>query len=126
MRELRPVVDVRLYEAVLLLGRRVVARLARVGEGIVVVVVTPLDKVVGELVAYDVGGSVLKVNDDELLVLVGRLKERRFLVVGPLSEDVAVLRLLLFSISSLSRIMGVQRTSPCANTSCSCIFFSPP
>ena len=87
-------VDVSLDEAVLLLRRRVQLRVARIGGGVRVVVVTPLREVVGELETRDVGRGVLEVDDDELLVLVGRLQKRRLLVIGPLAEDVAVLCLL--------------------------------
>jgi hypothetical protein len=85
------VVDIRLDEAVLLLGRRVQRRVAGVGAGRVVVVVGPLGEVVCEFQPRRVGGGVLEVDDDELLVLVGGLEERGFLVVWADAEDVAVL-----------------------------------
>jgi hypothetical protein len=49
--------------------------------------------VVCELEAGHVGGGVLKVDDDELLVLVGGLQEGGLLVVRAEAEDVAVLGL---------------------------------
>jgi hypothetical protein len=49
--------------------------------------------VVGELEAGEVGARVLKVDDDQLLVLVGRVEQGRLLVVRPDAEDVAVLGL---------------------------------
>jgi hypothetical protein len=58
-----------------------------------VVVVGPLGEVVCELEAGHVGGGVLKVDDDELLVLVGGLQEGGVLVVRAEAEDVAVLGL---------------------------------
>ena len=89
--KLRAVVDVGLDEAVLLLGRRVALLVAGVrGDG-VVVVVGPLGKVVGKLEAARVGGGILKVNDNQLLVLVGSLEKRRLFVVGTDTQNVAVL-----------------------------------
>lgn len=84
---------VRLEESVLLLRSRVGGRVACVGGGGVVVVVGPLCEVVCELEAAGVGACVLKVDDDELLVLVCWLKEGGFLVVWADAEDVAVLGL---------------------------------
>lgn len=98
MGELRAVVDVGLDEAALLLEGRVAARVAAPGRGGVVVVVGPLGEVVGELQAGRVGGGVLEVDDDELLVLVGGLEERRLLVVGADAEDVSVLSLGMVSL----------------------------
>lgn len=86
-------VDVRLDEAVLLLGGGVFGGVAGVWDCGVMVVVGPFGEVVGELEAGGVGGGVLKVDDDELPVFVRRLEERGFLVVGADSEDVAVLGL---------------------------------
>lgn len=85
--------DVRLDEPPLFLGGGIHGRVARVrGDG-VVVVVRPLGEVVRELETAEVGARVLEVDDDQLLVLVGWLEERRLLVVGAEAEDVAVLGL---------------------------------
>ena len=86
-------VDVGFHEAALLVRGRVARRVAGVRAGRVVVVVGPLGEVVCELEAGQVGGGVLEVDDDELLVLVGGLEEGGFLVVGADAEDVAVLGL---------------------------------
>jgi hypothetical protein len=93
VREPRAVIDVGPEEAVLLFGGRVGGRVAGVGGCGIVVVVRPFREVVGEFEAGEVGARVLKVDDDELLVLVGWLEERGFLVVRPDTEDVAILGL---------------------------------
>lgn len=46
-----------------------------------------------ELVTRQVRAGVLKVDDDELLVLVGRLQQGRLLVIWAETQDVAVLSL---------------------------------
>ena len=74
---LRPVVDVGVDEAALLFEVRVACWIAGVRCDGGVVVVHPLGEVVGELETGRVGCCVLKVDDDQLLVLVGRLEERR-------------------------------------------------
>jgi hypothetical protein len=86
-------VDVGFDEAALLVWGRVAGGVAGVGAGGVVVVVGPLGEVFCELEAGQVGGGVLKVDDDELLVLVGGLQEGGLLVVRAEAEDVAVLGL---------------------------------
>ena len=85
--------DVRPEEPALLLFGGVEGGVARVRGGRVVVVVRPLGEVVGELEPGRVGARVLEVDDDQLLVLVGRVEEGRFLVVRADAEDVAVLGL---------------------------------
>lgn len=84
---------IRLHEPPLLLRTRVARDIAGPGAGGVVVVVGPLGEVVGELEPGQVGGGVLEVDDDELLMLVGGLEERGLLVIGADAEDVAVLGL---------------------------------
>lgn len=58
------------------------------------VVVRPLRKVVRKFDARKISACVLKIDDDELLVLVGGLEQRRFFIVRSNSKDVAVLCLL--------------------------------
>ncbi len=67
--------DVRPEEPALLLLGGVEGRVARVRGGRVVVVVRPLGEVVGELESRRVRARVLEVDDDQLLVLVGRVEE---------------------------------------------------
>lgn len=55
MRELRPVVDVHLDETALFFRRWIVGCIARVGCGLVVVVVTPFGKVVSEFETSCIG-----------------------------------------------------------------------
>ncbi len=66
-------IEICLDESILLLAGRVSARMAGVRDDGVMVVIHPLDKVVGELEAAHIGCSILEVNDNELLVLVGWL-----------------------------------------------------
>jgi hypothetical protein len=75
-RELRTVVDVCLDEVALLVWSRVAGCRAGVRVDRVVVVVAPFCKVIGKVESGRVGSCVFKVNDDELLVLVGGLEER--------------------------------------------------
>lgn len=69
-------VDVSLDESVLLLWRRVPGVVARMRSDGVVVVVSPLAKVVGELETRCVSCCVLEIDNDELLVLVCGLEQR--------------------------------------------------
>lgn len=69
-------IDVSPDETTLLVGGGIPPLVARPWRCGVVVVVRPFVEVVGELEATRVGACILKVDDDELLVLVGRLKKR--------------------------------------------------
>jgi hypothetical protein len=80
------------YESVLLFGRGVEGSVAVPRCFLVVIVVAPFGKVVGELETRRVCAGVFKVNDDELLVCVCGQEERRF-TRGENTEDVAVLSL---------------------------------
>ena len=91
-------IDIRLQEAVLFLRGRVVACIAHVGKCLIMVVVAPFVEVIGKLKASNIGGRVLEVNHDELLVFVGGLQQGRLLVVWPLAKDVSVLRLFPVSV----------------------------
>lgn len=93
MRELRAMVKIGLEETTLLIRRWIALRVAEMGSGLVVIVVCPFCEMVGELQSGNVGGSIFKVYDDELLVLVCRLKKRRLLIIGPQAEDVSILSL---------------------------------
>lgn len=70
------VIDVGFDAATLLLNGWVSFLGTRPGSSCVMVVVRPLNEVVAELVAGDVGSRVFKINDNELLVLVCWLKKR--------------------------------------------------
>lgn len=85
--------NVSFEETALLVRTGVTLGVASPRASLVVVVVCPLCEVVRELVAWKVSASVLKVDHDQLLVLVGRLKERRLLVVWTKAQNVAVLSL---------------------------------
>jgi hypothetical protein len=93
MLRFRPVLDVGLEETPLLIDARVALGAAGPWREWVMVVIRPLREVVGKLEPRYIGSRVLKVNDDELLVLVGWLEKGRLLVVGLEAEDVAVLGL---------------------------------
>jgi hypothetical protein len=87
------VVNVGLEEAALLVGVGVTLRVAGPWTSLVVVVVRPLREVVREFVTQQVRTGVLKVDDDELLMLIGRLQQGRLLVIRAETQDVAVLSL---------------------------------
>ena len=59
-------------ESTLLVGLGICCRVAGPGRRRIVVVVTPLCKVIGELKAWCIGIGILKVNDYELLMLIRR------------------------------------------------------
>jgi hypothetical protein len=48
---------------------------------------------VGEVVAREIGSCVLEVDDNQLLVFVCRLQQRRFCVIRLEAEDVSILGL---------------------------------
>jgi hypothetical protein len=79
-------------KSVLLFGGGVEGRVAEPGCFLIVVVVAPFCKVVGELEAGGVRVGVLEVNDNELLVCVRRQEKRRR-ARGQETEDVTVLGL---------------------------------
>lgn len=62
-------------ESLLLFKARITIGVASKRSHRVVVVVHPLREMIGKFVSSSVGTCVLKVNDNELFVLVGRLKE---------------------------------------------------
>jgi hypothetical protein len=62
-------------ETLLLFQTRITIGVASKGSQGVVVVVHPFREVIGKFVSSCVGTCVLEINDDELFVLVGRLKE---------------------------------------------------
>lgn len=80
-----------LDETALLLGCGVALSIAGIRGGRVMVIVRPLGEMVGELKPWQVGGSILKVDDDELLMFIFGLQEGRLLVVWADAENVAVL-----------------------------------
>ena len=67
--------NISLEEAFLLIRGGITLRVACPGTMLIVVVVRPLRKVVGEFLAGHIGSSVLEVDYDELLVFVSRLQE---------------------------------------------------
>ena len=88
---MRAVVHIGLDKATLLLRRRVARSVADVGADRVVVVVSPLGKMVRKFEAWEVGGGVLEVDHDQLFVFVCGLQQRGFWFVGSDAKDVAVL-----------------------------------
>lgn len=92
MWELGAVVYIALQEAPLLFGSGVSMGMAEVRSG-VMVVVCPLNELIGEVVSWEVGPSVLEVDDNQLLVFVRRLQQRRFCIVGLEAKNVSVLGL---------------------------------
>ncbi len=74
-------VDIGLDEAPLLGQGGVECGVTGVGTDRIMVVVRPLRKVIRKLVASRVGARVLKVNDDQLLVLVGGPQQRGLVIV---------------------------------------------
>jgi len=82
-------------EAVLLFGSGVEGCVAEPGHLLVVVVVAPFGKVVGELEARGVCIGVLEVDNDQLLVRVGGQEKGRC-ARRQKTEDVAVLGLRSF------------------------------
>jgi hypothetical protein len=69
--------DIAAHEAVLLLGRRIGPGVARVTGFGVVVVVTPLCKVVGKFQPRCIGVGVLEIDDDELSMFICRVEKWR-------------------------------------------------
>lgn len=86
-------VDIRLDKAALLFYCWVFAGIASVWCYRVVVVVCPLREMVCKLKPGRVCSCVLEIDDNELLVFIGWLQERRLLVVRSYPQDVAVLGL---------------------------------
>lgn len=84
-------VNISLDEPSLLFRRWVSFMATGVGVDRVVVVVCPFGKVIGKLEAGYIGGSIFKVNDDQLFVLVCGLKKRRLFVVRLDAQNVTVL-----------------------------------
>lgn len=69
-------IDVSPDETTLLVGGGIPLLVARPWHCGVMVIVRPFVEVVGEFEATRVRACILEVDDDELLVLVGRLKKR--------------------------------------------------
>lgn len=88
-------IDICLEETALFIGVRVAAFVTTVRRSSVVVVVGPFRKVVGELIAGNVGTGVFEIDDNKLLVLVGGLKQRGLLVFGAEAQDISILGLKL-------------------------------
>lgn len=73
--------DICLDEASLLFGSWVSLMATGVRADGIVVVVRPLSKVIGKFQAGYVGGGIFKVNDDQLLVLVGCLEQGGLFII---------------------------------------------
>lgn len=86
-------INICLDEAPLFLDCRIAIRVTSIGCNGVVIIVSPFGEMVCKFEAYSIGSSVFKIDDNQLLMLVGGLKKRRFLVVGANSENVAILGL---------------------------------
>ena len=93
MRKLWAVVHVGLEVAVLFLCLGVPSRIEEMRADAGVVIVHPLGEVIGELIAGHIGRRILKINDDELLVLVGGPKEWGLFIIWLEAQNIAILRL---------------------------------
>jgi len=93
LREWRLVVDIRLDEAVSLFQRWVLARIAGMWRERVVVVVCPFREVICKLQTGKIGSCVFEVDDNQLLVLICWLEQRRLFIIGADSQDISVLSL---------------------------------
>lgn len=85
--------DISLQEDLLLVRSRIPTSVAGKRSNRIVIVVSPLGEVIGKLNAWRVRAGIFEINDDKLLVLVGRLQQRRLLVVWGNSKNVSILRL---------------------------------
>jgi hypothetical protein len=116
-------IDIRFDESVLLLEVRVFAGVASIRLHRVVIIIGPFGKVIGKLVARNVGARIFEVNHNQLLVFISRLQQRRLLIIGPYPQDVAVLGLRIVSEGMPGKVtLPKEPTSLCANTSLSLIF----
>ena len=113
-------VDIATYERALLFYTRVSRCVASPGFDRVMVIVTPLRKVVRKLEAWRVGRRILEVNDHKLLVcILGKQERRRGLTCrGWLwyqTQNIPILRLLVLVVMETEE-GEKRRTSLWANT----------
>jgi hypothetical protein len=59
----------------------------------VVIVVHPFCEMVGKFVSSCVGARVLEINDNKLLMLVGRYEEGRLFIIGSDPKNITILSL---------------------------------
>lgn len=85
------VINIGLDEAPLLVRLWVVGCVAAIWFCSIVIVVSPFSEMIRKLQTPGVCGCVLKIDDDELLVLILGLQQRRLVVVGLHAENIAIL-----------------------------------